>query len=436
MGVIDDKKNVFTTIGAYVSFKDNKSLSSNTNLFTSINNKNDIGAFLIDILGVVAGTNAIKQLVGELFSKFVEEVEPKLKESVIKQLIQYNSGDPLASKFKTTGINVNVKDVDTEGRLRNDPSTTEGELIYGTNSKSFDRVSRNAITNEGNEVTYNNLLIKYNSHNDTFTYKPTIGSNGNNIGDWFTNLVNKSEFINKKQFSANILNSLFGSITANGDSSVDSVFNLLKIEAMLDQIMIGVENPSVPESDFSKLYDKANQLVSGKPSYDMGCGLLETELSLDDLADVVNTITNTNDPNTISNAIDNAVSASFDGSEVGEENSGTIKNGFFARLVQLLQLELAKILVTSPQARMLLAISTSFQNNGDVVLGDVEDDLVKYKTLIRCIIKDALALLYKFIFNLIVSLLVALLVPIIKRIIVEKINAYIGIVKSLISSKL
>jgi len=82
MGLIDDKKNVFTTIGAYTSLAEENDLSDLTNIFTSINNKQDIVPFLLDVLKVVVGTTALEQLTGELFTNFADSVEPTLKEAI------------------------------------------------------------------------------------------------------------------------------------------------------------------------------------------------------------------------------------------------------------------------------------------------------------------------------------------------------------------
>jgi hypothetical protein len=42
MGLIDQKKSVFTTIGSYTSMMQSGTMPDTTNLFPSINNKKDI----------------------------------------------------------------------------------------------------------------------------------------------------------------------------------------------------------------------------------------------------------------------------------------------------------------------------------------------------------------------------------------------------------
>jgi hypothetical protein len=78
-----------------------------------------------------------------------------------------------------------------------------------------------------------------------------------------------------------------------------------------------------------------------------------------------------------------------------------------------------------------LAISTSFQNNGIPQIGNPLDDLKKSRVYLNCVIKDAMSMINKFIFNLVITFLMALLNPVVRKIIREKINQYVGILKSL-----
>ena len=188
-----------------------------------------------------------------------------------------------------------------------------------------------------------------------------------------------------------------------------------------------------------ELLKKSNELVDGINYYDMGCGIVEAELPLSAMTAFMGAVSGSTDPFVTANAVDDTVKESYtetDEEAIGDENAEPIRNGFFARLIEFLKLELSKLLTTSPQARMLLAITSSFANEGIPQISIPQEDMKKYKTYIKCIIEDVLASLYEFMFYLIVGLLVALLVPIIKKIIMEKINQYIGIIKSLISSKL
>lgn len=440
MGLIDDKKNVFTTIGAYTSLREEYDLPDTTNVFTSINNKKDIVPFLLDTLKVVVGTTALEQLTGELFTTFADKIEPTLKDAVKKQVTQYNAGEPLSSTNFGAGVSVNVKDIDIFQKLHTSPGSEVGELLYDNVNPNFDSVAYNAITANGSDVPFNNLLVNYNSALDEFTFKPDLSTNPNpTIGEWFSEYIDNTTFINKKEFQTNILNGIFGSITANQNKTTESVFNELAVDKIINQVIEGDENFEISPDDYPALMQRANEAVAGIMTYDMGCGIIAAELPLSGLTDLISTISGSTDPNLVGNAINSTLGNSFTDTEnedVSEKNKETIRDGFFARLIKILTNELAKLLTTSPQARMILALSSSFENNGIPQIGDPKEDLKNFKVYINCVIKDAMALLNEFIFGLIIGFLIALLDPIVRKVIREKINQYLGVIKSLISSKL
>jgi hypothetical protein len=438
MGIIDDKKNVFTTIGAYTSLREEKNLPDTSNLFPSINNKDDIGAFLLDVLGVVVGTTALQELTGELFANFADAAEPTLKSAIKKQLIDFNSGDDLPNAFKT-GIEVPVANIDVYGKLKNNPSSDVGKLLYDDINPNFDKLAFDAISSNGSYVTFNNLRMKYESSTDSFTFRPTVATENDSIGTWFSDFVDNATILERKEFSSKILDRLFASIASNEEKTTESIFKELEADKLIQQVIDGDDSFVIPEDDYEELLRKAKELNEGVLLYDMGCGLLNAELALTGMTSLISNISGSTDPNKIGNEINNSIATSFEATDfdgTSEENAETIRNGFFARLIQFLQLELTKLLTLSPQARMLLSLSSAFQNGGVPEISDPRDDLKNFKVYIKCVIRDALAALYEFIFNIIVTALVALLGPIIKQVIIEKINAYIGVIRSLISSQL
>ena len=437
MGLIDDKRNVFTTIGAYTSLREETNLPDTTDLFPSINNKDDIGAFLIDVLGVVVGTTALQELTGELFTNFADSAEPTLKSAMKKQLIDFNAGDDLPSEF-VNGIEVPAANIDVYGKLKNNPTSDVGNLLFDNDNVNFDKKAYEAISNNGTYVTFNNLRMKYNSSTDAFTFRPTTASQSDSIGTWLSDFIDNTTILERKEFSSKVLNSLFASISSSEDKTAESISKELEVDELINQLIDGDDSFTLSEDKYEEIQRRAREMSQGILQYDMGCGLLNAELALSGMTSLIAEISGSTDPNAVGNAINNTIATSFETTDfdgTSEENAETIRNGFFARLIRFLQLELSKLLALSPQARMLLSLSSAFQNGGIPEIGDPTEDLANFKVYIKCCIDEALALLYEFIFNLIVTVLVALLIPIIKQVIIEKINAYIGVIKSLISSQ-
>jgi hypothetical protein len=433
MALFDDKKNVFTTIGAYTSLNEERELPESDNLYSSVNNKREITPFLLETLGIVVGTTALKELTGELFTNFADSSEPTLKSSMNSQLSGPNSDQTLPSSFGDDGYSMPMKKMDVYSKYKNTPDSNVGNLVYDKQSNSFDTKISQAISNPGTFVEYNNMSIRYNENLDTVTFKPTESSKNDSIGKWFSDYVNNTQFLNRKEFSSNVLNGFFGTLSMDSQKTIEELMNELKIDNVLNKLIQGDESFEVSESELELLFNKAEQLSKGVVYNDLGCGIFQTSLNINNFSDIISNISGSTDPFFVGNEIENALNNSFsnDINGVSDENEETLKNGFFSRLIEYIKLELSKLLTVSPQAKILLTLSASFNQTSQS--NDPIENLRDNKTYINCLIKEILALLYEFIFTLIITVLVSLLKPIVRKIIKEKIKQFIGIIKSLVS---
>jgi hypothetical protein len=429
MGLVDNKKNVFTTIGSYTSVIQAVNATDTTNLFPSINNKKDVVPFMLDILKVVAGSTALQELTGQLFTNLVDKIEPQLKTAMKKQVVQYNSGDGLPAQFTTgSGYSVKAKDIDVYGKLKTNPNSAGGNLIYDSGLQDFDGKAYNAIQNAGTFVNFGGLMMKYDTPTDSFVFK----SNGSspNIGQWSTDYIDSLKIINKKEFITNTMNAMFGTLTKSQNKTVDEVYQELQVNKLLEQMINDDDSMVISPADNEELQRQAQQMVNGVLSYDLGCGLMAAVLPMSGMTSLVSSISGSTDAFFVGNQISAVIDSSIPNQDTAAQNQQTVKDGFFQRLIKIITQALAQAMTTAPQIRAILAIISAFQN-GIPQIGNPKDDLKKFKTVIMCNIKAAMRLINEFIYNLIVKFLVILLVPVIKKIIKEKINQYVGIVKSL-----
>jgi len=228
---------------------------------------------------------------------------------------------------------------------------------------------------------------------------------------------------------------IFGSVTSNQNKTDEQIKNELEVDKLLEQLIDNNDSFQISQEDLDAIEKKANDLINGITYYDMGCGVISANLSLSGMSSLISNISGSTNGFEIANAIENSIDqASNSDQQSTDENKETIKDGFFNKIIKIFVVKISNSLTTAPQIRMLLGISSSFQNNGNVILTKTKDDLQKYKVIIKCIINDIIKLVGEFIFNLAVSYLIKLLTPIIKKIIKEKINQFKRIIKSLIST--
>ena len=433
MSLRDNKKEILTIIGSYVSLIERINDTETTDLFPSINNKDDIVPYLLDMLKVVIGTEAIKELTGEFLGDFIGDVEPTIKTALKKQFIQANAGQGIQSQFLSTGAgyNIPVKNLDTFKKLKVDPNSDIGDLLYNKTIDNFDSSAYDAILNDGTNITFNTLSMNYNAATDNINFKTTASGN---IGEWVDDYITNTTIINEKEVMSNMMDSIFGTLSSDQEKTENEIYTELQVKKLIEQLTTGDDSFVISQNDLDLLLEKANELKDGVTYNDLGCGLLEASLSLSGLTDYVSNISGATDANLIIDNTENVLNDTFLNPDNDQEsNRSTIEDNFFQKLIQIIIQLIINSALTSPEIRSFMGVTSAFINNGNPRITSAVDDLSEYKTLSKCIIKELQAKINEFIFEKIKNYLIELTVPIVKKIIQEKVNQYVGSLKSLVT---
>jgi hypothetical protein len=470
MSIRNSKKNVFSTIGSYSTIGGDWNISQENDTLSSLNeNKQPLG-FLIDVLKVTVGSEAVKMLVGELLVNITETVESELKNQLIEQLIDYNSDDDLPNDFIINGIEIPIKDIDIYNKLKTDPNSDIGKLLYGQIvEESFNKSAYDSIITES-EIEYNNISLEYNEDNDSFLFKPIITTSEITIGDWINDFVNQTTLIEKDIFMSNVLDSIFGTVASNQNKSTEKIFNELKINKTLEKLFeqsqdediidetLNIESDDSDDDDISniltkdevnEIYGKAVDIKKGVVRYSVGCDYIFSNIKIENLTNLIDVISTSTNPFQVSNllekeAIENSDILTKDDTEEGvlnedDENREIVKNNreavsdnFMGNCIDSINLELIKSVTLTPQVIALVSLSNAFKNDCVYEPVNPNEYINKNKKFIKCIIKDVTREINKFIFNLAVTSLTRLIKPIIKIILKEKILAYVNILRSLV----
>ena len=432
MGIIDEKKNIFVQLGALNSIKDGFEIPDSTNSLTSINNKKDITTFLLDMLTVLVGSEALKTATGEVMTGFVRNVEPTLSSSLKSQFIDFNSDLAVPSTFETSGYSVDAQTIDSYGTLKTDPSSDLGNLLYNDNSDDFNRKSYEAIQAAGTDVTFNNITINYNDTLDEFTYKPV--TTGQDIGTFTNDYIDGLTIINEKEFISSTMNLLFGTVSNNQDKTKQQAILEDKINRTIQKIIDEEESIDIDDDELREIEGRAEERIEGIATLDVGCTTLDSTLTLDDLNTLITGTTASTDPLFVGDAYVDALINSFDPADEdqSEENQQAIKDGFFKRLINAIVNILVSAVTTTPQIRALISITSGFKNNDVPDIGDPVEDIKNKENLVNCLSESAKQTIFEYLFNLVKKELLKLIIPVSKTILKEKINQYIAIIRSLI----
>lgn len=432
MSNIDDKRGIFTQIGALTSITNNLNLPNQNSSLSSINNSKEIVPFLLDLLVVLVGSEVLKTLVGDLMTSFIDNVEPQLKEELKKQSIDFNSNESLPLYFIDNGIIIPANDIDLLEKYKSDPSSPTGSLIYNSGIGSLDKKIYEAILNPDTDVIYNNFKVNYNTISNSFTFKPVNGNT--TIGEFTNEYIDNIEIINKRVFTAEVINNIFGTISSNQNKTQKQLIFEEKIDRSLRKLIDEEDNISITPDELREIELAAQKKKEGIDTVDLGCGIINNKVTLDSLDDLVLSVALSDDPLTVGNAFVGLVDSGFDSSNQNQvsENDQTIKDGFLKKIINSIVLILVSALITPPQIRILLGLTSAFKNSGIPQLGDPIEDIINRRKLANCLSKTAKSTINEFIFNIIKSQILKLIVPVSKLIVKEKINQYLGVIRSLI----
>ena len=191
MSRINNKRNVFSDIKAFSSKSGNKPEVKDS--YSSVNNSKDCISFMLDVLKAIAGTEALKFLIGSFLVDILNNSESQLKSGLKKQFVQSNADNSLPE----FDVNVKVKTLDSKKKLKVLPTDEEkgGNLLYGDSNNNGDRMLRNAINNPSSNIPCHNTLVNYNPDNDSFLLKPIDV----NVGDYFNNFIDNTNIINSDE---------------------------------------------------------------------------------------------------------------------------------------------------------------------------------------------------------------------------------------------
>ena len=439
MGLIDEKQDIFTQIGALTSIAGEVDLPDPTNSLASINNTNEIVPFLLDMLTVLVGSESLKTTVGEVMTGYIDNVEPTLKTSLKQQFSTFNTDQTLPTGFATSGYSFNMSQIDLGEKLKNDPNSQVGSLLYNDTANDFDNKLYEAILLPGVAITFNVITLTYDNIGDTVTIKPVNGAQ--TIGDFTEEYIDSLNIINKKGFISKFIDLLFGTITNNEDKTLDKVIDEEKVALTIQKIINQEEDITINDDELKRLQQAAEDKLAGLEYYDVGCGLIPNNVTLDNLEGLISGTTGSSDPLTVGNAYVDTLLEGFEDANVtgstavsdrATENASAVKDGFFKRLINSIVNILVEAVTTPPQIRALLGMFTGFKNNDIPELGNPLNDIQNNRNLIDCLSKSARNTINEFLFNLVKKELIKLIVPISKIILKEKINQYLGIIQSLL----
>lgn len=429
MSLTDKKRTIFTTINSYSSYMQQPAIKK-SDLFSSINNKDDIVPFILDILKSIAGTEGLKDVIGSLFTKVVSSAETSIKTVLKKQVIQFNSGDAMPNDLKTNGINMPVKKIDTKTKLKIDPNTSSGQLIYRPND--FDSSAYTAIKQPNTTVSIPvmGVDLKYDDVLDNMNIKV---SNNLNVGEFFQGYIDNTNILNSSEIVTNVMDCVYGTFSSENKRTNNEIIEDLKVQKLLSNSVERNEvSTTILPTELEEINRLASQLSKGVVTYNLGCGIIDVNLPFSGLTNLVNNISGSTDSFAVANAFENTISESTQSNtKAADKNKETIRDNFFQKLIKFFINVLMQAALTQPQVRVMMGIFNSIQGNYSGLTDAASDYIAKIKGVIKCMIEGLVAMIIEFLFMLAIKWLIQFLTPIITKVVKEKTNQFKNTMASL-----
>ena len=432
MSIVNDKKRIVNEISVLNSIGKTAELPDLNFTYPSVSTKNEPIPFMLDLLTATIGSEALKRTTGQVMTKFIRNTEPDLKTNLKKQSITFNSNNTLPAGF-VSGYSVPVKKIDLTGKLKNDPASQSGSLLYASAPNGFDKSAYNAMVNPGTDITFGNMIMNYNSSSDSMIVKPINSSQ--TIGTFVNEYIDNLKIIDEKEFTTQIMDTIYGTTAKSTKKSIDAIAEEERIRALIDKLIDNPDDPvSISDEEFDRILEIAKNKYNGIVPVDVGCSIIDSVLTLEDIEALIANNLTSNDPNSVGNAYNGAMENSF--GRVPTQNNPASKNairdGFFKRLIKTISSAIVFALTSTPQIRVLMAMLNGFKNNDNVAFPkNSVDDINSQRNFIGCLSKSAGGLLNKFIFDLLKIELLKIVIPVTTILIKEKLQAFIRILESL-----
>ena len=419
MAIIDQKKEIFGNIAALNVLNDGIPKLPSFNSLSSISNDTNTSEFLIELLKVLAGAEAIKNIVIDTVVYRLPKVELAIKDGLkqeLKEMVSCSINPVIPTWFQNggTGVEMKVTDIDFFDMMKVNPDTLEGGLIYtdiaaGENSKDFNTYLYNTIQDPtvpkewGNSMagvdiletefqetgTNDNNILKFTTSTDYSNKKLTEFNN--DYIDTLT-LFGEPNSIDAVTFVNLILEELFGSISSSPTirKSKIQIKKELEIKEILDCI-INSEDNNITDNFFqfdnptlAKIDQEVNDRANGIRTLET-CGNLSVQITSQSAIAAQNTIQSATTKEEEFAAVTEALNTIAEEQAIFAPNpidSETVKSNFFTEVIQKLVRIFMTVLI-SPKFITLFSINHQIIYGQGSAYDGAKDFIEKNRQLVK-----------------------------------------------------
>jgi len=292
------KEKLISDLAALKSLSNGFPVFRKGNSFDSLNNSNNVLDFTVDIAKTIVGFDELKAETIRFLTYELEPVEVTIKEALrllLKNTYFCSTDAVIPDSYITNGFNIALSQIDFFEMLKIDPSTPEGQMLYGSDALDLNRFLYEVI--QGTSSNWKNLFDVFYSPSGFVgsQYVPNVLNvkidplwQGQTLNSFISAFIDSVTIVDIVPLINRIIDGLYGTIS----QSLRRTQNVLEREEQLNLLIerfINLPDRLIDDSYYSfsneELYDitekaknRSNGIVFLKE-----CGFTESTLNFDDV---------------------------------------------------------------------------------------------------------------------------------------------------------
>lgn len=423
MSIVNDKRDIFSEVGACRSLNEGFPELQIGDSFPSISNDRDPIQFLTGLLKTISGpsingpsisgpsngigglsNNPIINCILTTVSKRTGDIESIIKFLLKNALKEYVSCkvDPSLPNFLTSpGLDFRVDKIDLNNILKINPTSKAGQMLYkdpsaGLNSDDFNTFLHKTLQT-GNQENWENILnVKFNqAGNPNNTINVQADSSYSKLSDFNNDYIDSIELFNSEKLLTKIMDSIFGVVSADVNFSLDQLLPEEKVKNVVENINSTEDDQQIDSSFFSFSSPEIDEQERRARNRSNGiqelinCGNVASSVSFDTTKEmhdqVKSATTKVEETKVITSKFDEISSEA--GFNVPDKDKPTVELDFFDQIINNLHIAITN-LILSPKVIMIFAINHKIVNGLSAAFDGVMDFMEKNKALIEDIVKE------------------------------------------------
>lgn len=420
MSNLDNKKKIFGNLAAAKTLTNGVPKLKLNSSFPSINNSGNSLDFLIDLLISLTGISTLMSTVVDILTYSLPKIEIKIKKALkieLKSIVSCGVDPNIPTFLKSTGsgIIIKVKDIDFIDLFKVNPTSLSGDLLYNditsplSNSTDLNTFLFDVIQNDSTTMSWNNILdVTFNSvgvngnPNNTLTIKTNPSYDNKTLTDLNNDFINSISLFGDADVLNRIIDSIFGSISANLKKSRKQLELEEKINNVIDNIVNATEETSDDSYfvfDNDEVYiqeEKATNRKNGIMKLEC-CNKIASTVPIESLSafttDIQSSTSTQNKKEIITKHLSNMASASSSNTE-NPSDVASVKTNFIIEILKNIVKSIVNIVI-SPKIILIFLVNFKIIYGANGSFDGPIDFMKKNKNLFKSIIKEISGIIIK-----------------------------------------